>query len=138
MKKQWLIRIMIVASLGSPVLAEVRLPTLFSDNMVLQQGVPIPIWGWGQLNEQVTVRFGSQTVSASTRENGKWILHLAPMPASNQPMDMIIEGKANTITIKNIFVGEVWLASGQSNMVQQLGRTFGGEELLKRSLTQIR
>lgn len=113
----------VILSLSSPGFSVVSLPALFSDNMVLQQGMPVPIWGWGGLNEPITVRFGSQTVSTITGENGKWMLRLAPMPASSQPTDMMVEGKTNTLTIKNVLVGEVWLASGQSNMEWNVNNT---------------
>ncbi len=106
----------VILFLSAPVFAVVSLPALFSDNMVLQQGMSVPIWGWGGLNEPITVRFGSQTVSTITGENGKWTLRLAPMPVSSQPTDMMVEGKTNSLTIKNVLIGEVWLASGQSNM----------------------
>ena len=69
-------------------MAKVRLPALFSDGMVLQRDMPVAVWGWGGLSEQVTVRIGSQTISTATDENGKWMVRLAPMPVSDKPAEI--------------------------------------------------
>jgi sialate O-acetylesterase len=94
--------------------ANVRPNTLFTNNGVLQQGVVVPVWGTANNNEQVTVEFAGQIVS-TTASNGKWMIKLQPLKASNTPLTMTIKGE-NTVTINNILVGEVWLCSGQSNM----------------------
>jgi len=94
--------------------ADVRLPAVIGDSMVLQQGQPVPIWGWAEDGEKVTVKFGTQTVTADTA-GGKWMVKLSPLTASDKPAEMTISGK-NSITLKDILVGEVWVCSGQSNM----------------------
>ncbi len=94
--------------------ADVKLPAVIGDNMVLQQGVEAPIWGWAAPGEKVTVKFGSDSKTATAGEDGKWMVKLSPMKAGG-PLEMTIAG-ANSITLKNILVGEVWVASGQSNM----------------------
>ncbi len=102
--------------------AEVRLPALFSDNAVLQQGLPLPVWGWADEGEQVTVRFRDQTVTTMARD-GKWMVRLAAVSAGGGPDTLTVTGQ-NTLTVKNVLIGEVWLCSGQSNMEFPLGRSF--------------
>jgi sialate O-acetylesterase len=89
--------------------------------MILQRGVDAPIWGWADLGEEVTVQFAGQIKKAMPAENGKWMVTLDPMTASADPRTMTIRGK-NKIKLDDVLVGEVWLASGQSNMEW----TFGG------------
>jgi sialate O-acetylesterase len=93
--------------------AEVRPHALFSDNMVLQQGMKVPIWGRADDGEAVTVSFQGQKVKALASD-GNWMVRLDSLK-SGGPFEMTIAGK-NTIKLKNVLVGEVWIASGQSNM----------------------
>ncbi|MDR2948493.1 MAG: 9-O-acetylesterase [Prevotella sp.] len=95
--------------------AEVKLPRIFSDNMVLQRDKPIKIWGWADKNETVEVSFINQTKKVKADKNGNWILLLDPV-AYGGPYTMEVKGKNNKISFDNILVGEVWLCSGQSNM----------------------
>ena len=99
--------------------AEVRLPHLLSDNMVLQREMPIPVWGWANPNEKVTVRLGKSSASATAGANGQWSVKLAKLPAGG-PYEMIVAG-ANTLTLTNVMIGEVWVCSGQSNMEKPIG-----------------
>jgi sialate O-acetylesterase len=101
--------------------SDVRLPRLFSDNMVLQQGTSVPIWGWGEDGATVTVKFRDQTVSARVA-GGKWLVRLNNLKPGGPDTLTIIAG--NRIEIKNVLVGEVWLAGGQSNMEFPLQRSF--------------
>jgi sialate O-acetylesterase len=98
---------------GPAAWAEVKPHPLISDGMVLQQGLKVPIWGTAADGEQVTVDFQGQNVSTTT-ENGKWLLRLENLKAGG-PYEMTIKGN-NTVRIQNVLVGEVWVASGQSNM----------------------
>ncbi|MCX7017042.1 MAG: sialate O-acetylesterase [Candidatus Sumerlaeota bacterium] len=124
------------ASVPQIARADVQLPALFSDNMVLQQGVAVPIWGKADPGEKVTVTFEGQTVSA-TADGGKWMVRLQPLKAGG-PSDMTIAGK-NTMTIKNVLVGEVWVGGGQSNMALTVKVTENGEEAVAQSANpQIR
>jgi sialate O-acetylesterase len=102
--------------LGSSLAAHatVRLPALVGDHMVVQRNVPVPVWGWAAPGEQVTVTFLGQTHAATPAANGRWQVALPATPAGG-PYVMTIKGQ-NTLTIKDILVGDVWLASGQSNM----------------------
>src|SRR2546430_913280 len=92
--------------------AEVRLPAILSDHMVLQQQMPVPVWGWAEPGEQVTVTFERQKQSAKADDKGNWQVKLSPLTASETPAELTIAGK-NTITLKDVLVGEVWLCSGQ-------------------------
>jgi len=99
---------------GSVTLAEVRPHALFSDNMVVQQGVPINVWGTAKAGERISVKLGRQEASAATDDKGNWSVKLDAMKPG-EPMTLTIAGE-NTVTFKNVAVGEVWVASGQSNM----------------------
>jgi sialate O-acetylesterase len=97
---------------------------LFSDHMVLQSGMQVPIWGTAAPGEKVTVKFHGQTKSETTSADGKWMVRLAKLK-SGGPFTMTIAGKNGSapITIDDVLVGEVWLGSGQSNMVFNVSNT---------------
>jgi sialate O-acetylesterase len=99
--------------------AEVVLPRVIGSDMVLQRGKPLPIWGTATAGEQVSVRFGKQTKTATADAAGNWKVILDPLVASEKPEVMVIQG-TNSIILKNILVGEVWLCSGQSNMAYEM------------------
>jgi len=106
--------------------AKVILPKIFSDNMVLQRNGLIPIWGWADANEKIEVRFNNQVKSVKAGKNGKWLIRLDAENAGG-PYDMTIKGK-NTVQIRNILVGEVWLCSGQSNMEWTVGQSMNAKQ----------
>lgn len=110
----------LVVSLASlaPLSAAVRLPSLFSDHMVLQRDGAVPVWGWADPGEAVTVSIAGQKQSTKAGADGKWSLKLEKLAATG-PQTMTVKG-GNEITIKDVLVGEVWLASGQSNMAMQV------------------
>lgn len=110
--------------------ADVRLPKLIGEGMVLQQGVAVPLWGWADEGERVTVSIQGQSVSATTA-GGKWSANLQPLK-SGGPFPLKIVGK-NTIKFKNVLVGEVWVSCGQSNMMMSLASVEGGTEALAAS-----
>ncbi|MFH1761521.1 MAG: sialate O-acetylesterase [bacterium] len=101
-----------------PLNARVRLPDIFSDNMILQRGMEVPVWGWAAPEEKITVRFGETKVSAAADNQGRWQVKLPAIKAGG-PFKMTVKG-SNMITICGILVGEVWLASGQSNMAMTM------------------
>jgi sialate O-acetylesterase len=105
--------------------ATVRLPVLFSDNMVLQRGKTVRIWGWADDGEKVTVHFRNQKKS-TVAKNGKWCLELSSMKAGG-PDVLQVTGE-NTIQLNNVLVGEVWICSGQSNMEFKLPRAFEADK----------
>ncbi|MCE7067106.1 sialate O-acetylesterase [Dyadobacter sp. CY326] len=100
--------------------AQVRLPKLISDNMVLQRDKPVTIWGWASPKEKVAVTFSGKSRSAVTNADGKWEVELPAQPAGTG-FELLIKGK-NQIRIKNIAFGDVWLCNGQSNMVINMER----------------
>jgi len=108
------------------VRANVSLPDVISDGMVLQQKQHLPIWGTAAPGESVTVRFAGQSKKTTAAADGKWIIKLDPLPANATPATMMISGN-NTIELTNILVGEVWLVAGQSNMQRLLSETANGE-----------
>jgi sialate O-acetylesterase len=101
--------------------ADVKLPGLFSDHMVLQQGVRVPVWGWASDGEKVTVSFRGKKLSATTRD-GKWMVNL-PNQKAGGPDTLTVEG-TNKIEVRDVLVGEVWICSGQSNMEWPLSSSF--------------
>ena len=100
--------------------ADVKLPSIFSDHMVLQRDVAAPVWGWAEPGENVSISIGSQTKTAVAGPDGKWSVKLEPLKAGG-PLMLTVKAK-NTITINDVLVGEVWLGSGQSNMALQVQR----------------
>ena len=105
---------LLLAFLATPAFADVKLPAIISDNMVLQQDAPAGVWGTADAGEKVTVKFAGKTAEAVADDSGKWKVKLEGL-AAGEPGEMTIAGK-NSITIKNVVAGEVWVASGQSNM----------------------
>ena len=103
-----------LALLASAARADVKLSPMFGDHMVLQQGAPVPVWGTAAAGEQVTVTVGAQKATATADELGKWQVKLQPLTAGG-PLDVTVAGK-NTVTLRDVLVGEVWVCSGQSNM----------------------
>lgn len=100
--------------LAAAARAEVRLPALFSDNALFQQGRRIPVWGWATPGERVTVEFAGRRASAVAGADGRWRANLPAFRAGG-PYDLRVSG-AGELLRTNILVGEVWVASGQSNM----------------------
>ncbi|HVZ28806.1 MAG TPA: sialate O-acetylesterase [Asticcacaulis sp.] len=129
--------VLILGLLAGPAFAEVHLPHIFGDHMVLQSGQPVPVWGTADPGEHVTVKFGKQTQRAVADVAGKWRVTLKPLGRSNVAAEMTVKGAKESKTFTDVLVGEVWLASGQSNMQKPLGPrdgekpTFNYEEELK-------
>ena len=97
--------------------AELRLPAVISDNMVLQGDRSVPIWGWAEPGETVTVKIAGQTVSTKAAEDGRWQVRLPAIEPQDQAIEMTVGGSSgSTLHVKNIVIGEVWLCSGPSNI----------------------
>jgi sialate O-acetylesterase len=107
--------LLVIAGLGLPAHAEVKLPALFSDHMVLQQDKNIRFWGTATPGEKISVSVLNRKASVVTAADGKWIAELKPVKSASGPVEVTIKGQ-NTIVIKDVLIGEVWLCSGQSNM----------------------
>ncbi|VXB18929.1 conserved hypothetical protein [Flavobacterium sp. 9R] len=103
---------------GIAVNANVRMPLIFADGMVLQRNKPIPVWGWADANEKIEVHFKQQTKTITADATGKWMVKLDAEKAGG-PFVLSIKGK-NQIVLKDVLVGEVWICSGQSNMEFQM------------------
>ncbi len=93
---------------------DVRLPRLIGDGVVLQRDAPVRIWGWASAGERVSVRLCDSTYRASTDSSGEWAVTIGPLPAGG-PYVMQIQGR-NTLTVRDVLIGDVWICSGQSNM----------------------
>lgn len=98
--------------------AEVKLPRLVRDSMVLQRDTKIRIWGWASPGEKLSIRFNNKQYKTTAGADGKWAVFLAPMKAGG-PYEMNITA-SNRIVLKDILIGDVWICSGQSNMVHQM------------------
>lgn len=103
-----------VALAAGAARADVKLPAVFGQGMVLQREMPVPVWGWAAPGEEVTVSFRDQSVSTRADDHGNWKLKLAPLQLG-EPGTLTVQGK-NTLTFGDVLVGEVWVCSGQSNM----------------------
>jgi sialate O-acetylesterase len=130
MKSEGLIRSFLVCGyllfFVIPLHAEVKLPALIGDNMVIQQGVKACVWGWADQGEPVSVTMGGQSAMDTADTEGRWKVRIGPFPAGG-PYELEISGK-NTVILKNVLVGEVWVGSGQSNMEWQMQNALNGEE----------
>lgn len=100
---------------ASPLAAAVTLASPFSDHAVLQQGLPVPVWGTADAGEKVAVTCAGQTKTATADAQGRWRVKLDPLTVGGSPLEMTIAG-SSTIVLKDLLVGEVWVCSGQSNM----------------------
>ena len=112
---------------ASFVRAEVKLPSILGNHMVLQQGEPVPVWGWADEGEKVTVSFQGKTVSTQAGKDGKWRIDLPAMKANAKGSALTVKG-SNEIKLKDVLVGEVWLCSGQSNMEWSVARSGNAKE----------
>jgi len=127
-----------LVAVGSPLArADVKLPAIFSDHMVLQQDEDCLVWGWADPGEQVTVTIAGKSKSTKAGKDGKWSLKLPELKAGG-PLTLSVKGK-NSITVNDVLVGEVWLGSGQSNMgmLVQNSKDFEGEKA-KANLPNLR
>jgi len=115
--------------------AAVRMPAVFGDHMILQADIPLPIWGQADPGDTLTVTFADQTQTATADKDGAWRVTLNPLQASREARTLTVQSKTDNrkSTFSNVLVGEVWLASGQSNMAMSLGKSAGGAEAVKNS-----
>ncbi|HBT75930.1 MAG TPA: sialate O-acetylesterase [Planctomycetaceae bacterium] len=107
---------------ASKSFAEISLPRIFADNMVLQRDIPIPVWGGAGKGEKITVAFDGNVASTTADANGRWMVRLPAMTAGNDNRELTVNGTDSpAVTIRNVVVGDVWLCSGQSNMEWVVG-----------------
>lgn len=107
--------------------AEVRVAGVFSDHMVLQRGRTVPVWGWADPGEKVTVTFAGRSSAAVADKDGKWLAQLPPLTASATPAEFRVSGR-NTVKLTDVLVGDVWLGSGQSNMEFAMREVLNAKE----------
>lgn len=105
--------------LSCSVISQVKLPRLIRDSMVLQRDIPVKIWGWATKNEKVKIIFNNKTYKATADTAGRWNTYL-PATKAGGPYTITVSA-SNTITLKEVLFGDVWVCSGQSNMVHQMG-----------------
>ena len=117
--KKLLIILLAVICVSFAASAEVRLPQLFQSGMVMQRGKPIPVWGWADKGEQVTITFQKKTYTTTADDQGRWRIDLPKMKAGG-PFQLSI----NQLTFDNILIGDVWLLSGQSNIDVTIERVY--------------
>jgi len=117
-----------------------KIASIFTNGMVLQQGISVPVWGSASSGSTVTVRFAGQQVLGTADADGCWMVRLAPLTANAAPAVLeAISSDGSIITLTDILVGEVWVCSGQSNMEWPLTGTFnGGEEIMRAHCPDIR
>ena len=128
---------LVLSLLCTAVRADVNLPAIFSSNMVLQQRIACPVWGWADAGEEITVSIAGQAKTAKADANGKWAVKLDPLEVGD-PLTMTVKGK-NEIVFKNVLVGEVWIGSGQSNMQWNTNASlFAGETIKAANFPNIR
>ena len=121
-----LISAVVTATVATTALADVKMPSIFSDNMMLQQNTDVRIFGKADAGERISVKasWGAEN-SATAADDGKWETSLSTPAATSEPQSLVINGR-NTITISNILIGEVWLCTGQSNMEYPVCRQGDG------------
>ena len=123
--------------LPTAAVAEPRLPHLFTDHMVLQEDMRISVWGWADPEERITVNLGPNTSDTVATPEGRWDVSLSAMHAGG-PFTLIVRGK-KIVEVKDVLLGEVWIASGQSNMTYALGgATSAAEEIPAANYPQMR
>ncbi len=119
--------------------AEVRVARVFTPHMVLQREAAVPVWGWAAPGEQVTVTFAGQKKEAvAAAADGAWKVELAPLKAAGEGRELVVAGATNTVTLADVVVGDVWLCSGQSNMVFTMGATRDAAAIRAANFPQIR
>ncbi len=141
--KTTLIALLLLMLLPLGAEAKVRLPGFFNDHMVLQRDIAVPIWGWADPGEEVTVEFSpsagsgqaGQKKTVKTDKDGKWMVKLNAMKANDKGSTLVVRGQktedGGQIEINDVVVGEVWLCSGQSNMGWPLEKALNAEQEVK-------
>ncbi|MBN2686310.1 MAG: beta galactosidase jelly roll domain-containing protein [Pontiellaceae bacterium] len=120
---------LLMAKAAYDVIAGPAVNSYFADHMVLQRGVKVPVWGTAPDGEPITVRFGGQ-VKRTVAKDGHWTVKLKAMKANANPQVMAISDRQGTRYIRDVLVGDVWVASGQSNMERELGPTGGQKDIV--------
>lgn len=127
---------LLVAS-ALPAAADVRLPKIFTDNMLMQRGVAVRVWGWADAGEAVSAAMAGTTLATKADDKGQWALEL-PAMKSGENLELTVQGN-NTLTLKNLVIGDIWVCSGQSNMAMALKPCLGAaDDIQAADLPKIR
>ena len=120
-------------AIGATAPAAVRLPKVFGDHMVLQRGMPVPVWGWAEKGQELTVTFAGQEKKATAGADGRWMVKLDALETSEKPATLTVTagGEGKAIRLKDVLVGEVWIGSGQSNMEMGVGGCLEAGKVIK-------
>ncbi|HOK80622.1 MAG TPA: sialate O-acetylesterase [bacterium] len=135
MEKKFLMFALLVAALVNLCRADVVLNALFSDSAVLQRDTKVPVWGIAEPGEKIIVKIDNISVSTNADQSGNWILTL-PEHKAGGPYEMTVTGK-NTITIKDVYFGDVWFCSGQSNMAMTVSGCVDAETEIKQATNSL-
>ncbi len=129
----------IMSTISLNTFAQLRLPSVISDNMILQREMNVPVWGWAKPKSTVNVKFMNQKKITTADAEGCWEIKLDPMEATDKQQKMLIESGGDIVTLTKILVGEVWVCSGQSNMEFPMGMIKDSEkEIAKANDKNIR
>ena len=112
---------------------ETRMPAIFADRMILQRDAPLPLWGTAAAGDKIVAEFAGQTKSTVAGADGKWLLKLDPVPASAEARELAIKSPGSSLKFRDVLVGDVWVASGQSNMASPLFAAHNAAEVLPQS-----
>jgi sialate O-acetylesterase len=107
-------------------LADVRLPKVFTDDMMLQRDLPVRVWGWADAGEEVHATLAGKSAATTAGAKGLWMIEL-PALKTGEKLELTVKGK-NQVTLKNLLVGDLWICSGQSNMEMTLGECLDAAE----------
>jgi sialate O-acetylesterase len=124
-------RILLAAILvtAMPASADVRLPKIFTDHMMLQRDLPVRVWGWADAGEAVSVTLAGKSAATKADKQGQWKIEL-PALKTGDNLELTVKGN-NSLTLKNVLIGDIWVCSGQSNMEMGLGGCLGFQDDLK-------
>lgn len=114
---------------------DLELASLFKDHSVLQRDADVPLWGWSEPNDEISVEFSGQRVTTQANPEGNWTLKLKPMKADANAQDLVVQSKLKkkTVRLTDMLVGDVWLCTGQSNMVVPVRNAMNGDEEAKQA-----
>jgi sialate O-acetylesterase len=129
---------LLFALISAGLQAEITMPHIFSDNMIIQRNRPVKIWGWAKPGESIEVSFSGENAKTRANTKGARFTTLKPIDHGG-PYQMVIKGRENTITYRNVLMGDVWLCSGQSNMeIKVKDFNYSEKEMMAGTYPQIR
>ena len=103
--------------------AELRMPNVFGNKMILQRDKPVKLWGWADADQKVEASLGGQMLRATADGKGQWAVQLKPMSANAKGQALVVKAGKETLTYEDVLIGEVWVCGGQSNMEWTLRST---------------